>query len=231
MNLDVPKDTRYEIKFICYEDKYQFILNWIKLNQLNFFREYPSRIVNNVYFDSTDNKSYSDNISGISSRAKIRYRWYGKLDEDNYGNLEFKYKRNLFGWKKRFPIKKSLIKDRLNWKEIKNILSLNLKGNLKEFFKFNSNPQIINQYQRDYFLSFDRKIRITIDKNHKIYDQRMFRGPNLNKKKIAQNYLAIEFKFNRKDLNFYKSILDDFIPIQLSKNSKYINSIRAVMGI
>ena len=231
MNLDVPKETRYEVKFICYDDKYKLILNWIKLNQLNFLREHPSRAVNNIYFDSIDNKSYSDNISGISSRAKIRYRWYGKLNDDKNGNLEIKFKRNLFGWKKKIRIVKSLIKDNLDWSEIINLLTINLQGNLKEFFKSNSKPQIINQYQRDYFVSFDRKIRLTIDKNHKIYDQRMFKTPNITKRKTTQNYLAIEFKFNRGDLRYYKSMLDNFIPIQLSKNSKYINSIRAVMGI
>lgn len=231
MYFDVPNKSRYEIKFICYDQNYFAILNWIKLNQLNFRKEYPSREINNIYFDSIDNKFYSDNIYGISSRLKIRYRWYGPLDQKNDGKLEFKYKRNLFGWKKNFLIKSKIINENLNWKSIKNIISDNLNSIYKDFFINNSNPQIINSYKRDYFISFNKKIRITVDKKHKIFDQRMYNFPNFKKRKLKQNYLVVEFKFNRKDLIYYKELLHKFIPIQISKNSKYINGLRAVMGI
>lgn len=228
---DVPKKSRYEIKFICYEHNYFSLLNWIKINQLNFKQEYPSRYVNNIYFDSIDNKFYTDNIYGISSRLKIRYRWYGPLNQCDIGKLEFKFKRNLFGWKKDFLINSKLINENLNWKSINSIISNELSGFYSGLFQNNSKPQIINSYKRDYFISFNKKIRITLDKKHKIFDQRIFDSPNFKKRKIRNDYLVIEFKFNRKDLRYYKQLLNKFLPIQISKNSKYINGIRAVMGI
>jgi len=230
MNLSTPKESRYELKFICHEIYYKNILSWIKLNKFKFFREYPKRIVNNIYFDSIDNKLFSDNIYGNSSRIKLRYRWYGNLKNDLNANFEIKYKKNLFGWKKKIKINSGLIKNNYEWDSIKKKIYLLLPDNLKLLFKNNSNPQIINKYHRDYFLSFDRKIRITVDQNHKIFDQRFHRTPNTTTHKFTQNYTVVEFKFDRNNLKYYQKMLENFIPIQISKNSKYINSIRAITG-
>jgi len=231
MYLSTPKNSRYELKFICHDIYYKNILNWIKLNEFNFFKEYPPRIVNNIYFDSLDNKLFSDNVYGNSSRIKLRYRWYGNLLDDNKANFEFKFKKNLFGWKKKFSIDCGLIKNDFEWQYIIKKIYSKLPENLKLFYKNNSYPQIINQYERDYFLSFDTKIRITVDKNHSIYDQRLHCKPNITKNKYSQNYVVVEFKFNRTDLSIYQKMLDNFMPIQLSKNSKYVNSLRAITGI
>ena len=77
MFLTVPKNSRYEIKFITYEHNYYSVLNWLKLNEFNFREEYENRTVNNIYFDTISYDSYKSNIFGDSSRIKIRYRWYG----------------------------------------------------------------------------------------------------------------------------------------------------------
>ena len=54
--------------------------------------------------------------------------------------------------------------------------------------------------------------------------------PNLDKKTLTQRIIVMELKFDR---NFRDS-LDELIknvPIRSSRNSKYVNSIRAVTGI
>ena len=97
------------------------------------------------------------------------------------------------------------------------------------FFTFNFNPQIINQYQRDYFVSNDNKLRITVDKKHNIYDQRFSSYPNFNKKTLSQRILVMEFKFDRRERLRINKLMK-YIPIRSSRNSKYVNSIRAVSG-
>ena len=104
MNNLVPKDSRLEIKFITHDVNYPLVVNWIKLNRENFKKRYIDRIVNNIYFDSFDYEAFKDNIYGSSSRMKIRYRWYSHFKEQQSGKLEFKFKRNIFGWKKRFQV-------------------------------------------------------------------------------------------------------------------------------
>ena len=96
MNSLIPNDSRLEIKFITQELNYPLIVNWLRLNKDNFKKKYSDRIVNNIYFDSFDYEAFKDNIYGSSSRMKIRYRWYSRFENQQSGNLEFKFKRNIF---------------------------------------------------------------------------------------------------------------------------------------
>ena len=70
---------RSEIKFVCYKHNYSLIKNWIRFHKFNFFKEYDDRNINNIYFDSLDYKAFNDNLVGLPSRLKVRYRWYGNL--------------------------------------------------------------------------------------------------------------------------------------------------------
>ena len=76
-------DYRSEIKFVCYQQNYFLLKNWIKLHKFNFFKEYDDRNVNNIYFDSFNYKAFNDNLIGLPSRLKVRYRWYGDLLSEN----------------------------------------------------------------------------------------------------------------------------------------------------
>ena len=98
------------------------------------------------------------------------------------------------------------------------------------FFKKNDNPQIINQYEREYFKTKNQKFRVTIDRNIKIFDQRKSNIPNISRKTISQNYIVLEIKFDRKSRENIEDLISN-IPIRISKNSKYINAFRSIYGI
>ena len=112
----------------------------------------------------------------------------------------------------------------------KTTISKNLPLNTRIFFENNNIPQIVNQYEREYFVSSDKKYRITIDQNIKIFNQRNTNELNLKKKTKIQNHLILEVKFERSNYRHIENLLHN-IPIRASRNSRYINSIRAVMGI
>ena len=57
-------------------------------------------------------------------------------------------------------------------------------------------PTIINQYLRRYFITRDKKIRLTLDTNYSIYDQRYSNKPNLEKVFLKQPILIIEIKLS-----------------------------------
>ena len=119
---------RSEIKFVCYQHNYFLIKNWIKLHKLNFFKEYEDRNVNNIYFDSFNYKAFNDNLSGLPSRLKIRYRWYGNLfseNKENEGSLEFKFRKSIQN-KKKTPM--NFRKNSVNKSKKKIILKNNLKN-------------------------------------------------------------------------------------------------------
>lgn len=230
MNNLVPKDSRLEIKFITHDVNYPLVVNWIKLNRENFKKRYIDRIVNNIYFDSFDYEAFKDNIYGSSSRMKIRYRWYSHFKEQQSGKLEFKFKRNIFGWKKRFQVPNLKINSNLRL----NTLTKNIKNILNSYekiiFENNCEPKIINQYKREYYENYNKKFRVTIDTSHNIYDQRFCKKVNLTKKSLIQKYIIVEFKFDRNNSHLSKTMLKT-LPFRISRSSKYINSIRSVSGI
>jgi len=224
------ENSRYELKFVTYDVNYFLIKHWIKMSQHNFFREYNNRIVNNIYFDSLNFKSFTDNVDGQSKRVKTRYRWYGKFEKQSYGNMEFKIKRNVFGYKKTYNVKNLIIDEKKDFRYINNKIFNELPQDIGIFFKQNDNPQIINQYEREYFKTKNQKFRVTIDRNIKIFDQRKSNTPNISRKTISQNYIVLEIKFDRKSRKDIEDLISN-IPIRISKNSKYINAFRSVYGI
>jgi len=231
MFLKVPKENRFELKFVAYETYYYDVLHWIKIHKYAFKKEYNKRIVNNIYFDSHYYDSYKDNIFGSSSRTKVRYRCYGEFDKLSKGSLEIKYKRNIFGWKQRYKINDFILSSKkYNWKEIYLLFYKSIPAEGRVWLEKNPVPTIINQYLRDYFISNNNKIRITVDRNHFVYDQRYSYYPNIKKNILTQPIVIVEFKFNRNDRKEAEELFEN-MPIRGSRNSKYVNSIRAVTGI
>ena len=227
------KIYRSELKFICYSHNYHILKNWIRLNKFNFFKEYEDRNINNIYFDPHSYKAFNDNLTGLPSRLKVRYRWYGDLfsnEKKNEGSLEFKFKKNIYGHKKIFKINDLTLNKETEWKLIKSKILCALPPEYKLLFNLNSEKILINRYNREYFVSENKKLRVTLDKNIKIFDQRFaIKRPNFTFENYTQDYLVIEFKFNKED-KMYLNDLDINIPIKASRNSKYINGVRSVLG-
>jgi hypothetical protein len=224
----VPKDTRQEIKFVANFYSYPKVLAWIKLNRHGFFREYQDRWVNSIYFDTYDYHAYSSNLSGESSRRKVRYRWYGEKIISS-GQVEIKNKRNYFGWKNIYNIPNSPYREGDTWQNIKEKITTYLPEEAKQILKFYNFPVIINRYHRSYYISLDRKIRVTIDTNQSTYDQRYKLFPNFFTKSKLPDTFVIEVKFDRSD----RHIASEFItglPIRVSRHSKYMNSVNSVAG-
>ncbi len=66
MSYNVPLIARNEIKFVARTTEYNRIINWLKLHSAGFYKLYPDRVINNVYFDTQDYNAYAGNISGES---------------------------------------------------------------------------------------------------------------------------------------------------------------------
>ena len=94
MSYIVPNSSRNEIKFVGDHSSLDSIFCWLQLNQYGFYKEFPDRKVNSIYFDSYDYDAYKDSLAGIATRKKIRYRWHGTSLFPIQGALELKYKRN-----------------------------------------------------------------------------------------------------------------------------------------
>ena len=99
----------------------------------------------------------------------------------------------------------------------------------KAWLKSHPLPVIINRYVREYFVSHDGNVRITLDRNEALWDQRCGSKPNIIHKNNLPNMIVIEFKFDR----IHRSIASSYIqgiPIRVSRHSKFINGVNAVTG-
>ncbi len=215
-----PVHARHEMKFVSFAGNLALVLNWVKMNPGMFFQPYPDRWVNNVYFDSYHYGAFQDNLTGVSQRTKIRYRWYGQSLQPGPGRLEVKKKRNLYGWKLTQNIKERPYVAGNRWRDVQSNLLNSLDADKKIWLQENPFPILINQYHRRYFISEDQKIRITVDTKQMVFDQRYKSVPNFKRQALISETLILEVKFDRQD-NQLGSELIDSLPIRVSRNSKY----------
>lgn len=222
-------NLRREIKFVTRGIQYFHLLRWVRLHPAMFSKPYSDRWVNNVYYDTYDYHSYTGNLSGESQRSKIRFRWYGKLHQIENGTLEVKMKRNSFGWKINHAFTLSYSLKNLMWKDFTKKISDQLPGKDRQLFLSHPMPTIINRYHREYFISHDKKVRLTIDTKQSVFDQRYKSAANITNKSFIPDNVVIEVKFDRQHYDAAMKVIHG-LPIRSSRNSKYMNSINAVTG-
>ena len=70
---------RQEIKYKVFFRDISGLYSW--LYSSSFFKEsYEPRVVNSLYFDTPNYDFAASNMSGESSRIKLRARWHSKID-------------------------------------------------------------------------------------------------------------------------------------------------------
>ena len=202
---------RLEKKFV-YEDGSQnyryFLLSGM------FKKSYPKRVVNSIYLDTEIYQDVWDNINGFNKRKKIRLRWYDKLnnspvyiEEKKKIGFITKKKQYKLGFFKNFDELDSFVK---NQHFFKNNFLITKKINLKK--------SLFIQYEREYFEQQNKLLRITIDKNLKIFQ-------NFPNRYILNDKIILELKYDIRN----SAKVNNFIKINKLNNrnqkfSKYVNS-------
>ena len=161
-----------------------------------------------------------ENIEGVSERTKVRIRWYGDMGEKVTNPvLEFKRKYGLLGVKDKYAINGFNLTEVNDAKFLHNIIEH--KINEDQWHQlFSLRPTLINRYRRQYYVSFDKKFRITLDRNLEYYlpalsQTRKFRDP------IGT---IMELKYSHENEEVASLITQQF-PFRLSKSSKYVRGI------
>ena len=212
---------RYERKFLITDISFRKIEKIIQLNSANFRKLYSERTINNIYFDNDILESFHDNVDGIAKREKIRIRWYG----DRYGVianpiLEIKKRNNSVGTKDQYVLKEFTINENLNEKFLKELIT---KSEIPSIIKnkvLALQPKLLNSYRRKYFISFDKKFRITLD--HHLYYMKFMPLRNRFLFSVIDNKSTIlEIKYDMKNDEKISAITNEF-NFRLTKNSKYV---------
>jgi hypothetical protein len=213
---------RYERKFIVPNKSYPLSL-FLKTLKVPFREVYPSRVINNIYFDTLDYQSFTENVYGKADRLKVRMRWYDELMPQKQSKqflpkLEFKIKRALLGTKKVYALNAVSERDELLDKQAiyENINETGLPADVLDDLKIRQ-PVLINRYKRKYFESLDKRVRITLD------TAISFRRFGSFNHQLGYSYEApniLELKYDASEEGFGREI-GRMLPFRLSKFSKY----------
>ena len=199
---------RYERKYRIENHAYQQVLQSMMSIPGAFNEAYPDRWVNSIYMDDLDFKALNDNLSGISHRSKYRLRWYGN-DLRNIENpvLEKKIKENMLGYKE--LIQMNSFHNSPN--DLRRALDIPLLRDESIL------PVVIVKYLRTYLQSFDKRVRITIDRNLQYLGMTHYA---MDPFPLRDTAIILEVKYDQDIEDDITEILQA-IPYRLTKNSKY----------
>jgi SPX domain protein involved in polyphosphate accumulation len=192
---------RFERKIPIYKYSVEFMEQVLKSHPLGFKRQYPKRLVHNIYYDDEVLTFYNQNINGDANRIKIRARWYNRHFRPV---IEIKKKKGLVG------TKTNILTDHKSEEQL----------NKRIYKEYNLKPKIKNNYEREYFVSYDKSIRITLDFNLKFFD---IKGNEFYKHDKPN--LILELKY---DNELIPSNIFDNLNLRVKKYSKYVEAVKAV---
>jgi hypothetical protein len=205
---------RFERKYRVDNLSMHHIMQIIRSHPASFYKLYPNRTVNNIYFDTPNMTCLNDNLMGINIRKKYRVRWYGDdINTINSPNLEIKFKENELGGKTIFPVEPFLLS---------NIKDIQQQVNTMIPQLYTLQPTLLNSYSRSYWGTKDLKFRITIDTDLRFHS--LIHSRNFFKYVTSDKVVIVELKYEKDDEKAIKRITS-FLPFRLSKNSKYVNGI------
>lgn len=223
------EQSRIETKFIGPTLYLQHVIAWLKQHPLLFRQQHEPQQVNNIYFDDYELTAYEDNLAGISDRTKLRLRWYGEELLPTDAIFEIKRKHNTFGWKLRSDVTALELSPTMNWPAVIAAITEKLPHTEQQLLQDNPLVVLINRYQRYYYCTPDAAIRVTLDTNLAVYDQRYSTTPNLDRGSLLlPKQMVAEFKFDRHLRDQVNDMLVG-LPLRASRHSKYVNGIRSFL--
>ena len=223
------KAFRYERKFVVEGMYNRELESMIKLHPAHFREIFHERIVNNIYFDTTQFKYYRENVDGNASRVKVRIRWYGDLfEQEEKPVLEYKIKSALMGRKESFKLAPFQLDQGFSMRAIKEMVQTSdIPEEIKVHF-YHLQPVLLNRYSRKYYLSADQNYRITIDQGLEYYSIRPNNNFFISKFKDPPATI-VELKY-ASDVDNGANELSTLFPFRMTKSSKYVNGVDRFFG-
>ena len=218
---------RYERKYIAPGMGRSDAAMMLKLNPAVFSPLYHERYINNIYLDTPFFDAYHETLAGVANRKKVRIRWYGALQGDISGPvLELKIKRGLPGYKVSVPLAPFTLGDVFTKNDLRDVLERSaLPAGLAEELAM-LQPRLLNRYKRGYFISGDKKFRVTVDTSQSFHD--IFRRGGMHRQ-IKIDDTVIELKYDCEEEQHADCIATRF-PFRLSRNSKYATGVATLWG-
>lgn len=220
-------DFRFERKFFISALSRHEVKSIVKLHPSMFKEIFHKRYINNIYFDTPNFDSFSDNVEGSTFRVKFRIRWYG----DMFGPvekpvLELKIKNSMLGRKESYKLRPFDFDNSISSSVIAKVFEdSDLPEKIKQQVKYLS-PSLVNRYVREYFISSDKRFRITIDNDQSFYGIKNKFNSFLNKF-VDLDSTILELKYD-KCHDSDASIISSQFQFRMTKSSKYVNGMSKI---
>ena len=199
----------------------------IQNSNFSISKSYENRFVNSLYLDSFDYLNYEENLGGISNRSKARLRWYSKkpfakITKNTNIFFEIKTRTNLFGSKLihkiNFPDRAISYDHNLMVNYLRKILPLKLLPYIDHCSVFSLGVS----YDREYYETSSKKLRLTIDNDIKFIKPNSFEVFNFKQVETYNvEYGVLELKLPKDTYDEIADIPIDFLDITSGRHSKY----------
>ena len=195
----------------------------------HFVKAFPSRRINNVYFDTADLSDFRAHLLGSDRRRKVRIRWYGEsMGLARPAALEVKARRGTVGTKRHFSLPPLDFDGRISLDAVRSAVAPGTAAEAMGGFFACAEPALFNSYYRRYFVSIDRRFRITIDTDmeFRVVNYRTYSHIRSHKEERLR---IIELKYAMDDDREAHEIASR-LPFRLTKHSKYVSGLSRLRG-
>ena len=228
--IEVWKDGRYERKTVVEDQYLDHLRRWAYDSRLGFRPAFPDRTVQSLYFDSHSLDDLDDGLSGASSRRKVRLRWYGEDSDATAATLEVKCKHNELGIKLSHPIALPAPLNEIELESLSRIIARQLPAEIAPHCESSSVPTIQLRYRREYMVSADGRVRVTFDRDIRVYDQLGCSRLNSRRASPFPEIVVMEVKYAAEDNEEVLTRLEH-LPTRMTRLSKYSIGQQVLLGV
>jgi len=214
-------DYRYELKYVMPARAEHTVRALVRAHSAAFSKAYPPRIVNSLYFDTGTWSNVESNLAGVSDRAKLRLRWYGRTSAPESSVLEHKQKRGGLGRKISWKLHQRVDLMGPSWRRILGHIAREGLGPLAPVLATNCYPVLFGRYVREYYVAGDGLVRLTVDTDLTAYDQTRFSRMNDRFPSPNLPLLVLELKAQADQYQRLAEIASGF-PFRAVAFSKYL---------
>jgi VTC domain len=213
---------RYERKYRSEDLSFSEALQVVRDHPMSFKTLHPDRQVNNIYFDTPELHFLRDNLYGVPQRRKYRIRWYGHdIVQAAQPVLEMKCKDGELGDKFMADLEALTLGDRaqLAARFAQGYAAIHAtQPPLSSLAAQDLEPVLLNTYLRSYFISYNGKFRLTIDREMRHYAfgarQTVLPFPR------CDEAVVLELKYDEADDDAFQRVAQR-LPMRLARSSKY----------
>lgn len=217
----VQPDLRYEVKMVCEERARDAVLASMAIHPAGIRKLYPARQVQSIYFDTVRGRALAENLAGIADRSKLRVRWYGADATEVHAVLERKTRRNKLGSKDLLPLPGRLAVTGVDRHAFRRSVLACCDSIWRE--RLHEGVEVAQwiSYQREYFITADHSVRITVDRDLRAHDLRHRLVIDRSQATPLPKILVIECKAGTAQRESLERLLQH-LPLVVDRCSKFV---------